>query len=106
MRLLAFIEKGHMESDNPALQDCLTQLRMRRTEAVGEFQSLERQNAIVRRDYEPSRLFRWLRATLLEGPQKVRKSYIQLFDSKVIVGDAGSMLQEPAMVLVCRSEIR
>lgn len=56
MRLLALVEKGHMESDNPALQDCLTQLRMRRTEAVGEFQSLERQNAIGRRDYEPTRV--------------------------------------------------
>jgi len=101
-RLLALVEKGHMEPDDPALRDRLTQLRMRRTESIGKIQSLEQQNAIGRRDYDPSRLpilAKRLRAALLEGPPEVRKGYIQLFVSKVIVAGAGSMLQGPAMAL-------
>jgi site-specific DNA recombinase len=101
-RLLSLVESGAMDPADPVLRDRLTQIRLQRQEAIENVQSLERQSSLGRRAYDPARLpilAKRLREVLAAGPIEVQKGYIQLFVSRIVVGNDGIELKGPSMAI-------
>jgi len=102
-RLLALVEAGQLEADDPDLRERLAAAKERRRRAEEEIRLLEGQadasgpRAITQA--KVARLGEAIRRALAEGDPAFRRAYLRLFVGRVVVGDEEIRISGPTAAL-------
>ncbi len=102
-RLLALVEAGHLEADDPELRERLGSAKSRRRRAEAEIALLEGQTGSAGpRAITPAKVTRLgeaIRRALEEGDPAFRRAYLRLFVSRVVVADEEIRITGPTAAL-------
>ena len=101
-RLLALVESGAMEPDDPALKERLVGLRLQKTELDREIIRLQESlhsGELTLTSEKLATLSVEMRKRLAEGPQELRQAYMRLILSTVTVGQHNVRLEGSPAVL-------
>jgi len=101
-KLLALVETGMMQADDPVLADRMAQIRLQRQETEEHIALLERELKAQGYELTPERLAafgRVLREQLASGDVQFRKAYLNLFIDRIEVDDAEVRICGPKAAL-------
>ena len=101
-RLLALVENGAMEANDPALKDRLVGLRLQKTELeqdIARLQDAGNISSVSLSSEKLGKLSMEMRKRLAEGPQELRQAYMRLLLEGVTIGHHEVRLEGSPAVL-------